>query len=156
MPHQLSTTTPSSADQFAPSLVSTGPAQFIDPSIRRSAVATLPRSHTVKCIEARARSLQGWGGTHLVIQAGTGTGKSLGYLVPAALSGRPVIVATATKALQDQLATKDLPLLASASSTSRSRGRCSRDDPTTCAASGPPRSATRGDPAWCRKTHHSV
>jgi ATP-dependent DNA helicase DinG len=53
-------------------------------------------------------------GTHLVIQAGTGTGKSLGYLVPAALSGRPVVVATATKALQDQLATKDLPLLAAA------------------------------------------
>jgi prolyl 4-hydroxylase len=61
VPHQLSTTTPSSADQFAPSLVSTGPAQFIDPSIRRSAVATLPRSHAVKCIEARAQSLQGWG-----------------------------------------------------------------------------------------------
>ncbi|MGH9008105.1 MAG: ATP-dependent DNA helicase, partial [Acidimicrobiales bacterium] len=53
-------------------------------------------------------------GTHLVIQAGTGTGKSLGYLVSAALSGRPVVVATATKALQDQLATKDLPLLAGA------------------------------------------
>ncbi len=48
-------------------------------------------------------------GTHLVVQAGTGTGKSLAYLVPAALSGKKVVVATATKALQDQLATKDLP-----------------------------------------------
>jgi superfamily II DNA or RNA helicase len=36
---------------------------------------------------------------HLVVQAGTGTGKSLAYLVPAALSGKKVVVATATKAL---------------------------------------------------------
>ena len=50
-------------------------------------------------------------GTHLVVQAGTGTGKSLAYLVPAALSGKKVVVATATKALQDQLAGKDLPFL---------------------------------------------
>ncbi len=51
-------------------------------------------------------------GTHLVVQAGTGTGKSLAYLVPAVLSGKKVVVATATKALQDQLAEKDLPLVA--------------------------------------------
>jgi ATP-dependent DNA helicase DinG len=51
-------------------------------------------------------------GRHLVVQAGTGTGKSLAYLVPAILSERKVVVATATKALQDQLATKDLPFLA--------------------------------------------
>ena len=50
-------------------------------------------------------------GRHLVVQAGTGTGKSLAYLVPAVLSGQRVVVATATKALQDQLATKDLPFL---------------------------------------------
>ena len=49
---------------------------------------------------------------HLIVQAGTGTGKSLAYLVPAVLSGRTVVVATATKALQDQLAGKDLPFLA--------------------------------------------
>jgi len=49
--------------------------------------------------------------THLVVQAGTGTGKSLAYLVPAVLSGRKVVVATATKALQDQLAEKDLPMV---------------------------------------------
>src|SRR5580692_9927949 len=54
------------------------------------------------------------GGRHLVVQAGTGTGKSLAYLVPAALSGQRVVVATATKALQDQLATKDLPRVAGA------------------------------------------
>ena len=51
-------------------------------------------------------------GRHLVVQAGTGTGKSLGYLVPVILSGKRTVIATATKALQDQLATKDLPFLA--------------------------------------------
>jgi ATP-dependent DNA helicase DinG len=48
---------------------------------------------------------------HLVVQAGTGTGKSLGYLIPALLSGKRVVVSTATIALQDQLAAKDLPFL---------------------------------------------
>jgi ATP-dependent DNA helicase DinG len=51
-------------------------------------------------------------GGQLVVQAGTGIGKSLAYLVPVILSGRTTVVATATKALQDQLATKDLPFLA--------------------------------------------
>ncbi len=51
---------------------------------------------------------------HLVVQAGTGTGKTLAYLVPAISSGTRVVVATATKALQDQLAGKDLPFLAAA------------------------------------------
>ncbi|MEI7547876.1 MAG: ATP-dependent DNA helicase, partial [Actinomycetota bacterium] len=50
-------------------------------------------------------------GRHLVVQAGTGTGKTIGYLVPSVLAGRTVVVATATKALQDQLAAKDLPFL---------------------------------------------
>ena len=50
-------------------------------------------------------------GRHLVVQAGTGTGKTLAYLVPAILSGKRTVIATATKALQDQLATKDLPFL---------------------------------------------
>src|SRR5687767_1458310 len=48
---------------------------------------------------------------HLVVQAGTGTGKSIGYLLPALLSGSKVVVATATKALQDQLGGKELPFL---------------------------------------------
>ena len=50
-------------------------------------------------------------GRSIIVQAGTGTGKSLGYLVPAILSGETAVVATATKALQDQLNTNDLPLL---------------------------------------------
>jgi ATP-dependent DNA helicase DinG len=48
---------------------------------------------------------------HLVVEAGTGTGKTLAYLVPAALSGRRVVISTATKALQEQIWWKDLPLL---------------------------------------------
>jgi ATP-dependent DNA helicase DinG len=49
---------------------------------------------------------------HLVVQAGTGTGKSMAYLVPALALGTRVVVSTATKALQDQLAKRDLPGLA--------------------------------------------
>ncbi len=48
---------------------------------------------------------------YLVAEAGTGTGKTLAYLVPAVLSGRRVIVSTATKTLQEQIWQKDLPLL---------------------------------------------
>jgi ATP-dependent DNA helicase DinG len=48
---------------------------------------------------------------HLLAEAGTGTGKSLGYLIPAILSGKRVVVSTATKALQEQLGEKDLPFL---------------------------------------------
>ena len=51
---------------------------------------------------------------HLIVQAGTGTGKTLGYLVPAVISGRRIVVSTVTKALQDQLSQNDLPLLAAA------------------------------------------
>jgi ATP-dependent DNA helicase DinG len=47
----------------------------------------------------------------IVVQAGTGTGKSLGYLVPSIIQGKKTVVATATKALQDQLHHSDLPLL---------------------------------------------
>ena len=47
----------------------------------------------------------------LIVQAGTGTGKTIAYLVPAILSGKKTVVSTATKTLQDQLAQSDLPLL---------------------------------------------
>lgn len=47
----------------------------------------------------------------LVIEAGTGTGKTFAYLIPCLLSGKKVVVSTATKTLQDQLVHKDLPLL---------------------------------------------
>jgi ATP-dependent DNA helicase DinG len=47
----------------------------------------------------------------LLVEAGTGTGKTLAYLVPAILSGRKVVVSTGTKTLQDQLMEHDLPML---------------------------------------------
>lgn len=50
----------------------------------------------------------------LVIEAGTGTGKTFGYLVPVLLSGLRVLVSTGTRTLQDQLYDKDLPLLGGA------------------------------------------
>ncbi|WP_245582139.1 ATP-dependent DNA helicase [Nocardioides halotolerans] len=53
-------------------------------------------------------------GTHLLVQAGTGTGKSLAYLVPSLLHDRRVVVATATLALQHQLVERDLPRLVDA------------------------------------------
>ncbi len=57
-------------------------------------------------------------GTHFLVQAGTGTGKSLGYLVPAMVhavqAGARVVVSTATLALQRQILTKDAPLAADA------------------------------------------
>ena len=78
-------------------------------------VAALPsggeaRPGQVEMVEAVAGAIAG--GRHAVVQAGTGTGKSLGYLVPAVLSGKRTVVATATKALQDQLVGRDLPFLA--------------------------------------------
>ena len=48
---------------------------------------------------------------HLLVEAGTGTGKTLAYLVPAILSGRRVVVSTGTKNLQEQLYYKDIPFL---------------------------------------------
>lgn len=48
---------------------------------------------------------------HLLVDAGTGTGKTLAYLIPAILSGRRVVVSTGTKNLQEQLFYKDIPFL---------------------------------------------
>jgi ATP-dependent DNA helicase DinG len=50
----------------------------------------------------------------LVVEAGTGTGKTFAYLVPALLSGKRVLISTGTRTLQDQLFNKDLPLVAGA------------------------------------------
>jgi len=54
------------------------------------------------------------GHQHLVVEAGTGTGKTFAYLLPAMMSGKKTIISTGTKALQDQLYHRDLPLLAKA------------------------------------------
>ena len=50
----------------------------------------------------------------LIVEAGTGTGKTFAYLIPALLSGRSVIISTGTRTLQDQLFRRDVPLLARA------------------------------------------
>lgn len=79
----------------------------------RAVTAALPaaedRPGQVAMAEAVAAAIES--GRHAIVQAGTGTGKTIGYLVPAILAGKRVVVATATKALQDQLAAKDLPFL---------------------------------------------
>ena len=59
-----------------------------------------------------ARHIEGRG--WLVAEAGTGIGKTFGYLVPALLSGKRVIISTGTRTLQDQLFHRDLPLLGAA------------------------------------------
>jgi ATP-dependent DNA helicase DinG len=51
---------------------------------------------------------------HLLVEAGTGTGKTFAYLVPALTSGLRVLISTGTRTLQDQLYTRDIPLLAGA------------------------------------------
>ena len=66
-------------------------------------------------------------GQHLIVQAGTGTGKTIAYLVPVIVAGKKTIVTTATKALQDQLAKKDLPFLVEQLNLRRSAGLCEKD-----------------------------
>ena len=67
------------------------------------------RPGQIQMAEAVARAMSS--AEHLLVQAGTGTGKSLGYLVPALLHDRRVVVATATLALQHQLVERDIPAL---------------------------------------------
>jgi ATP-dependent DNA helicase DinG len=84
--------------------------------VLESIVSRLPggerRQGQLEMCEAVAEAIAR--GRHLVVEAGTGVGKSLAYLVPALLSGRRVVVATARKPLQDQLIGKDIPFLAEA------------------------------------------
>ncbi|MDG3008652.1 ATP-dependent DNA helicase [Rhodococcus sp. D2-41] len=81
------------------------------------------RRNQLTMASAVAHSIES--GEHLAVQAGTGTGKSLAYLVPsiahAVTSGRTVIVSTATIALQRQLVDRDLPRLAEALKSSLHR-----------------------------------
>jgi ATP-dependent DNA helicase DinG len=72
-----------------------------------SAIGGKPRDGQIEMAEAVANALTDR--HHLMVQAGTGTGKSLAYLVPALVHGRKVLVATATLALQRQLVERDLP-----------------------------------------------
>jgi ATP-dependent DNA helicase DinG len=78
------------------------------------------RPGQVAMAEAVAEAMEQ--GEHLLVQAGTGTGKSLGYLVPALLHDRRVVVATATLALQHQLVERDIPRLVEAIEASPFKG----------------------------------
>ena len=71
------------------------------------AIGGEPREGQIQMAEAVANALTDR--HHLLVQAGTGTGKSLAYLVPALVHGKKVLVATATLALQRQLIERDLP-----------------------------------------------
>ena len=71
-----------------------------------------PRSEQAALADAVENALAT--GRHLVAEAGTGVGKSLAYLLPALESGLRVVVATATKALQEQLLRHDVPVAATA------------------------------------------
>jgi len=71
------------------------------------AIGGAPREGQIEMAEAVANALTDR--HHLMVQAGTGTGKSLAYIVPALVHGRKVLVATATLALQRQLVERDLP-----------------------------------------------
>ena len=71
------------------------------------AIGGQPREGQIEMAEAVANALSNR--HHLLVQAGTGTGKSLAYLVPALVHGKKVLVATATLALQRQLVERDLP-----------------------------------------------
>ncbi len=68
-----------------------------------------PRSEQIKMAEAVSIAIDSC--RMLVVEAGTGTGKTLAYLVPAILSDRQVVISTATKNLQEQVFFKDIPYL---------------------------------------------
>ena len=105
-----------------------------DPTVTEllaKAVAALggqERPGQVQMAEAVARAMST--GEHLLVQAGTGTGKSLGYLVPALLHDKRVVVATATLALQHQLVERDLPRLVEVAAADI----CHQTNPRPCTA----------------------
>ncbi|MDO9457269.1 ATP-dependent DNA helicase [Nocardioides sp.] len=87
----------------------------VDPAVREvltravTALGGSEREGQVAMAEAVSEALSSE--RHLLVQAGTGTGKSLAYLVPALVHDQRVVVATATLALQHQLVERDLPRL---------------------------------------------
>lgn len=76
----------------------------------KQAVPTfVPRAPQQEMAEAVERAIEL--NTELIVEAGTGTGKTFAYLIPALLSDKKVIISTGTKNLQDQLFFKDIPLI---------------------------------------------
>jgi len=74
-----------------------------------------PRAAQLEMAEAIAKAIDD--NENLIAEAGTGTGKTFAYLVPAIQSGKKVIISTGTKNLQDQLFNKDLPVIRKAMKT---------------------------------------
>lgn len=83
-----------------------------DGALSRAEVNFCPRPGQTEMALAVAQTIEHGGA--LVVEAGTGVGKTFSYLVPALLSGERVLLSTATKALQDQLFGRDLPRLVQA------------------------------------------
>ena len=92
-----------------PSVLQAPPSEFLGPGGRfeREIKGFVPRSGQLKLSEAASKAIRG--GTILIAEAGTGTGKTYASLLPALLSGKCTVISTASKALQDQLIKKDLP-----------------------------------------------
>lgn len=82
-------------------------AAFRGPAAARAVPGFVYRQSQAEMAERVAETLE-WGGVSM-LEAGTGVGKSIAYLLPAVLSGRKCVVSTATIALQDQLLKKDIP-----------------------------------------------
>src|SRR4051812_10982024 len=80
--------------------------------LERALPAFKVRRQQLRMAERVASAIEGRG--TLAVEAGTGTGKTFAYLVPALLSGARVLISTGTRTLQDQLFSKDLPLVAAA------------------------------------------
>ncbi|HTW44843.1 MAG TPA: ATP-dependent DNA helicase [Acidobacteriaceae bacterium] len=101
----------SSSTQSAPSLPSLY--EFFAPGgvLARSELPYEFRKGQLEMAQAVERALDE--NRHLIVEAGTGTGKTLAYLLPALRSGRRVIISTGTKNLQEQLFFKDIPFLES-------------------------------------------
>ncbi|NJN84681.1 MAG: ATP-dependent DNA helicase [Caldilineaceae bacterium] len=98
-------------DPGMPELEACDLAEFFGPvgALARTLAGYELRASQLEMAEAVKRALLKR--SHALVEAPTGTGKSLAYLLPALLSGRTVVVATANKALQRQLYEKDIPLL---------------------------------------------
>ncbi len=116
-----------------------------------------PRAQQLEMAQAIARAIDA--NAVLVAEAGTGTGKTFAYLVPALLAGGKVIVSTGTKTLQDQLFDRDLPAvrqaLASGASSALLKGRANY----VCLyrlrrSAGEARLASRDEAAQLRKIEH--
>jgi ATP-dependent DNA helicase DinG len=92
-----------------PLIARVGSAFGSDGPLSRTLSQFEPRPAQLEMAEAVAATLENGG--VLLAEAGTGTGKTLAYLVPAVLKGEPVVVSTGTKNLQEQIYFKDLPLV---------------------------------------------